>query len=98
MAESSKEKKEKTKSFMVRLASSIVLLSMGAAALYLGGWVVAVFMLAISLGGVFELLRVFQLHKSSLAVLTYIFTVLYYLVIQLQKKELVLPVMVLYLL
>lgn len=98
MAESSKEKKEKTKSFMVRLASSIVLLSMGAAALYLGGWVVAVFMLAISLGGVFELLRVFQLHKSLLAVLTYIFTVLYYLVIQLQKKELVLPVMVLYLL
>ena len=61
---------------MVRLASSIVLLSMGAAALYLGGWVVAVFMLAISLGGVFELLRVFQLHKSSLAVLTYIFALL----------------------
>ncbi len=76
MAESSK-KNEKTKSFLIRLASTVVMLTLGGGAIYIGKWVLAVVLLAVSLGGVFELLRVFNVHKTSLAVVTYIFTVLY---------------------
>lgn len=98
MAESKNEKQEKTKSFFVRLGSTIAMLAIGGGALWLGGWVLALLLVAISLGGVFELLRVFQLEKSPMAVIAYSFVVLYDLVLYLQWDALVLPVFILYLL
>lgn len=98
MAESSNEKKEKTKSFFVRLASTIVLIVVGGGAVCLGGWVLALLLVLISIAGVFELLRVFELHKSSLAIVTYIFVVLHDVILFFQWKDYVLPSFILYLL
>ena len=98
MAESNKEKQEKSRSFFIRLASTIVLFTVGGSAIYFGGWVLAALLLVISLGGVFELLRVFGIHKSSVGVVAYIFVLLYDLVLFFQKQELILPVCILFLL
>lgn len=98
MAESGNEVKGKTKSFFVRLASSIVLLCVGGGALYFGGWILIFVLLGISLCGVFELLRVFQLHKSSLGVVTYLFVILHDVLLGIQQTELILPLILLYLL
>lgn len=98
MAESGNEKNEKTQSFLVRLASTIVLIAIGGGSLWLGGWVLALLLVFISLVGVFELLRVFQLHKTPLAAIAYSFVVLYDILLCFQWKDFVLPVFILYLL
>ncbi len=98
MAESDKEKREKAQSFFVRLGSTIVLICLGGGALYVGGWFLTLVLMLISLCGVFELLRVFQLHKSSLGVATYLFVALYDIVLKLQWENYILPLYILYLL
>lgn len=98
MAESDKEKKEKTQSFFIRLGSTIVLICVGGGTLYLGGWFLTLLLLLISLGGVFELLRVFQLHKSSLGAATYLFVILYDVFLGLRWEDYFLPLYILYLL
>lgn len=84
MAESNKEhenkstqKHEKTVSFFVRLASTCVLITVGGGCVVLGGIPLAVLLLFISLCGVFELLRVFQVEKSGLAIAAYTVTAAY---------------------
>ncbi len=98
MAASSNEKQEKRVSFFTRLASTIVLLLVCGTALYLGNWILVLLLTLISIGGVFELLRVFQLHKSSLAVITYVFAVVYDALLFFQRTDLILPAFILYLL
>lgn len=98
MAELKNEKQEKTKSFFVRLGSTIAMFAIGGGALWLGGWVLALLLVFISFMGVFELLRVFQLEKSPMAVIAYIFVVLYDGLLYLQWDAWVLPVFILYLL
>lgn len=97
MAELKNEKQEKKKSFFVRLGSTIAMFAIGGGALWLGGWVLALLLVVISLMGVFELLRVFQLEKSPMAIIAYIFVVLYDLLLYLHWPVVV-PVFILYLL
>lgn len=98
MAESDKEKREKTKSFFVRLGSTIVLIGLGGGALYAGGWFLTLILMLISLCGVFELLRLFQLHQSSMGVAAYLFVVLYDIILKFQWEDYILPLYILYLL
>lgn len=98
MAELNNEKKEKTHSFLVRLLSTIIMLAIGGGALWLGGWVLAALLVFISIVGSFELLRVFQLHKSPLAGITYGFVVIYDIMLYVQWDAWVLPFFILYLL
>lgn len=98
MAELENEKKEKRTSFFIRLRSTILLIGISALALYFGGWPLALLLLLISICGVFELLRVFGLYKSSLATVTYVFVLLYDLVLYFGQTLLILPCCILYLL
>lgn len=98
MAESSNEKKNKTKSFWIRLASTIVLIAGGSTAIYLGGWVLALVLTAVSIGGVFELFRVFQIHKTPFAPVTYVAVVAYNVLLYAQWMEYVFLLMIAYLL
>lgn len=98
MAESNNEKKEKANSFVVRLISTIVMLIVCGSALYFGGIVLALLLCFVSVCGVFELLRVFGIHKSSMAVAAYIFTAAYDVLLFMQWKDFILPAFILYLL
>jgi phosphatidate cytidylyltransferase len=73
----SQEKHEKTVSFFTRLASTCVLIIVGGGCIVLGGLPLAVLLTLISVCGVYELLRVFQVEKSALAVPTFLATVAY---------------------
>ena len=92
--------------FWTRLLSGIVLVIIAFAVLWLGGPVTGVFVLALSIVGVFELCRVYKIEKRSPAVFAYVWTVLYYLVLMLrsenvngfQLSRLALPIMITYLL
>ena len=84
--------------FKTRLMSSIVLVILTIAVLYFGGWVTALALLLLSLKGVQELLRVYKLDKSSFGILAYIFTVILYVIIYLEKNQFIMPLIVVYLL
>ncbi len=92
--------------FVTRLISGIVLVIIAFVVLFLGGPVTGLAMMGLSLVGVFELCRVYKIEKNSPVVIAYIWTVLYYAVLMLEKKEvmgfqlgrLVMPVMIIYLL
>lgn len=81
--------------FKTRLLSGIVLVILIIGVLYAGGYVTAGVMLLLSLGGVFELLRIYKLHKTPIGIATYIATVAYYLLIVLDKNEFVMPLIIL---
>ncbi len=84
--------------FKTRVISSIVLVIITAAVLILGGWVTAIALLALSLKGIQEILRVYKLEKSILGIVTYIFTVIFYGVIYFKFQEAMIPTMVVFLL
>ncbi len=84
--------------FKTRLLSGIVLVILVIGVLYLGGYVTAGAMLLLSLGGVFELLRIYKLHKTPIGVATYVATVIYYGLLIFDKNEFVLPLIILFVL
>lgn len=98
MAESSNEKNNKAKGFWIRLASTVVLIIGGSIAIYLGGWVLALVLTVVSIGGIFELFRVFQIHKSPFAPVTYVAVVAYNVLLYAQWMEYVFPLIIAYLL
>jgi CDP-diglyceride synthetase len=65
--------------FKQRLISGIILVLIAFVTLYYGGFLTFFVVGAISLIGVFELLRVIQMEKSALGVIVYTGSVLYYL-------------------
>ena len=67
--------------FKLRLFSGILLLVATVATLYFGGVVTFAVLTMISLIGVNELLRIFQMEKSAMAVIVYCATILYYLML-----------------
>ena len=77
--------------FVTRLISGIVLVILATATLYFGGAVTCGVTLFISLVGVFELMRVYDLHKKAPAGATYLATVGYYALLFFDKTEFVLP-------
>ena len=67
--------------FKQRLISGIILELIAFVTLYYGGFLTFFVVGAISLIGVFELLRVIQMEKSALGVIVYTGSVLYYLLL-----------------
>ncbi len=101
MAESSKETKttekhEKTVSFFVRLASTCVLIIVGGGCVILGNIPLAVLLAFISVCGVFELLRVFQIEKSALSVVVYIAAIAYDVLLYFNLTQYIIPLFILY--
>ena len=84
--------------FKTRLLSGIVLVVLVVAVLYLGGYVTAISMLLLSLGGVFELLRIYKLHKSAMGVVTYAATIAYYALLMMGKGQFAMPLIILFVL
>ena len=80
--------------FKTRLLSGIVLVILVIGVLYLGGYVTAGAMLLLSLGGVFELLRIYKLHKTPIGITTYIATIAYYGLLIFDKNQFVMPLII----
>ena len=92
--------------FKTRLISGIVLIAIALVVLWIGGPLTGVVVMALSLVGVFELCRVYEIEKRSPAVLAYVWTVIYYAMLIFRNVEirgfqigkLTLPLMITYLL
>ena len=84
--------------FWTRLASGTVLVILFIGILWVGGWLTCWSMCLLSLIGVFELMRVYKLEKSALAILAYLATIVYYTMLFIDKTDLLMPVMISYLL
>lgn len=82
---------------LTRIISGAVLVVLAIGILYSGGYVTGAAMLGLSLGGVFELLRVYKLHKSAMGYIAYAFTIVYYGLICFDKTEYVVMLIVVYL-
>ncbi|MGN0152439.1 MAG: phosphatidate cytidylyltransferase [Wujia sp.] len=80
--------------FKTRFLSGAVLTVLAIAILYVGGYLTGAAILLLSLGGIIELLRVYDLHKTPIGFVSYLATALYYAVIFLDKQELILPVII----
>lgn len=84
--------------FKTRLLSGAVLTLLTIGILYLGGYVTGVAVLLLSLGGIFELLRVYKLEKSSLGLLAYGMAIGYYCLLFFEQTAYMLPLCILYVL
>lgn len=84
--------------FKTRLLSGIVLVILIIGVLYPGGYVTAGAVFLLSLGGVFELLRVYKMEKSSMGIVTYTATVIYYGLLCFGLNRYVMPVILGYIL
>jgi phosphatidate cytidylyltransferase len=84
--------------FKQRVLSGVILVILAAATLYAGGAVTAVVMCAISLIGVMELLRIYDLNKTVLGLAAYAATIIYYVFIYAGLNQGVLPLLTIYLL
>ena len=92
--------------FWTRLISGIVLIILAFAVLFFGGYVTGIAIMLLSIVGVYELCRVYDIEKHSPAVLAYVWTVLYYIALMLSRHFLMgisisrfsLPLMITYLL
>lgn len=77
--------------FKQRLLSGIVLVVAAVVTLYFGGAVTLIVTAAISLMGMYELLKVTGQERSALAVVAYSGAILYYLVLWLNLEQYILP-------
>lgn len=94
-----KTKNSKIKSFIKRLLSGIVLLALLFSVLYIGGNLLLVTLIALSICGLIELFHVFDLKKSGLSFIAYVFVIYYYITIAFfQKNSILLFLIVLLLL
>ena len=92
--------------FWTRLISGVVLIIIAVVVLWFGGPLTGLVTLFLSLVGVFELCRVYEIEKKAPAILAYIWTTIYYLLLILGRQkvlgiaasDLVVPVMIIYLL
>ena len=79
--------------FKTRLLSGIVLVILVVGILYCGGYVTAGAVFLLSLGGVFELLRIYKLEKSPIAIVTYLATTVYYAFLCFDMEMYIMPLM-----
>ncbi len=92
--------------FKTRLISGSVLIAIALVVLGVGGPLTGLVVMALSLVGVYELCRVYEIEKRSPAVLAYVWTVIYYAMLILGEFEirgfkigkLTMPLMITYLL
>lgn len=81
-----------------RVISGAVLVVILAITLYFGGIVTCGLMALVSLVGNMELLRVYGVNKKTPGIVCYLATVLYYIAIYLDRMDIIVPMMVVYLL
>lgn len=81
-----------------RVISGAVLVVILAITLYFGGIVTCGLMALVSLVGNMELLRVYGVNKTTPGIVCYLATVLYYIAIYLDRMDIIVPMMVVYLL
>ncbi len=84
--------------FKQRTVSGIILVIIAVITLYFGGALTCAVMCGVSLIGVMELLRVYDLNKKSLGFAAYAATVIYYVLLYFFSDKLILPVITIYLL
>ena len=82
--------------FVTRLISGIVLIILAVVTLWFGGVVTGIVTMLLSLVGVFELMRVYKVEKKLPGIVAYVWTVGYYIILMLDKKEFVMPLLVTY--
>ena len=81
-----------------RVISGAVLVVILAVTLYFGGAVTCAFMGLVSLIGNMELLRVYGVNRKLPGIVCYLATIFYYVAIYLQRMDIIIPMMVIYLL
>lgn len=81
-----------------RVISGAVLVVILAITLYFGGIVTCGLMALVSLVGNMELLRIYGVNKKTPGIVCYLATVLYYIAIYLDRMDIIVPMMVVYLL
>lgn len=81
-----------------RVISGAVLVVILAITLYFGGIATCGLMALVSLVGNMELLRVYGVNKKTPGIVCYLATVLYYIAIYLDRMDIIVPMMVVYLL
>ena len=81
-----------------RVISGAVLVVILANSLYIGGIETCGLMALVSLVGNMELLRVYGVNKKTPGIVCYLATVLYYIAIYLDRMDIIVPMMVIYLL
>lgn len=77
--------------FKTRLISGIVLVLIALVTIISGGPVLYATLLMISLIGMSELYKVFDVHKSSLGIVGYVFAVIYYAAVYLLRSDALMP-------
>lgn len=81
--------------FKQRLISGIILVLIAAVTLYMGGTVTLFTICCVSLIGMYELYRVYQVEKCGLAFVGYLAIILYYAMLSLKAFNGTMPVMIL---
>lgn len=84
--------------FKTRLLSGIVLVVLMIGILYVGGYVTGAATLLLSMGGMFELLRIYKLHNTPVGVVAYLATAVYYGLLFTENTEYVMPMLIAYIL
>lgn len=82
--------------FKTRFLSGAVLTIIMIAVLYFGGYVTGAFVFALSIIGVTEVLRIYDLHKKAPGIIVYIFTVLYYALLFVNLDKFIVPLFVMF--
>lgn len=84
--------------FKVRLLSGAILTIIVIGILYLGGAFTAGAVLLLSVGGIFELLRIYKLHNTLMGITAYIASVVYYAMLYFGGREYIIPFIILFIL
>lgn len=84
--------------FKVRLLSGMILTLAVIGVLYLGGIFTAGAILLLSIGGVYELLKIYKLNNTLMGIVTYILSVSYYALLYMNFSEYIIPLFILFML
>ena len=87
-------KKIDTKNFLTRTASGVIIFACILGFGLSGGWFFFSFTAALSFIGLYEFYRIFGIHKMPAGIIGFILAVLYWILLNLEKTELILPLIV----
>ncbi len=91
------DKKEKRKTLLIRVRSAALLTLIAFATIIPGGWVLFTINLLISAIGMMEFMRVAKVHKSVIAVFSYIALAVLYVMVYFRRPDLLAALFMLYL-
>ncbi len=84
--------------FKTRFLSGAVLTVLAIGILYVGGYLTGAAVLMLSMGGIIELLRVYQIHNKPIGIIAYIATAAYYALLFFDKQQFVIPLIIVFVL